>query len=204
MQDAMIQYSLIAYSVMAQTGEPGPRTGAKVITGANAPIGLYPCAPGGPNDYVYIYTTRAANHQWVRLCNVLGRDELAEDPRFATPVSCMENEAKLDAILSEWSRRYDKREAMEILGAAGIPAGAVFDTAELQADENMTARGIFRTVRHPTRGDFKMPSRPVKMSANDVPLAPAPLLGEHSESVLGDWLGLSAADVAGLKDDGAI
>lgn len=140
----------------------------------------------------------------MRLCNVLGRDELAEDPRFATPVSCMENEAKLDAILSEWSRRYDKREAMEILGAAGIPAGAVFDTAELQADENMTARGIFRTVRHPTRGDFKMPSRPVKMSANDVPLAPAPLLGEHSESVLGDWLGLSAADVAGLKDDGAI
>ena len=204
MQDAMLQYTRIAYSVMARTGKPGPRTGSKVIMGGTAPSGLYPCAPGGPNDYVYIYATRAANHHWERLCKVVGREELAEDERFSTPTKRLENEAELDAMLTQWSIGRDKREAMEILGAAGIPAGAVFDTAELQADENMAERGIFQTVQHPTRGEFKMPAWPVKMSGSDVPLAPAPLLGEHAESVLNEWLGLSPEDVSNLKADGAI
>ncbi len=204
MQDAMLQYTRIAYAVQAQTGKPAPRTGAKVITGGNAPSGIFPCAPGGPNDYVYIYTTRAGSHHWERLCKVLGRDELVADERYATPAKRLEREAEIDAMLSEWTRRRSKREAMEILGAAGIPAGAVFDTAELHGDENLERRGIFQTIEHPTRGSFKMPAWPVKMSNSEVPLAPAPLLGQHAESVLDEWLGMSEDDVSALRSEGAI
>ena len=59
-------------------------------------------------------------------------------------------------------------------------------------------------MAHPDRGDFKMPAWPVKMSGSNVPLAAAPLLGEHNAAVLGDWLGMSEDDVNTLKSDGVI
>ncbi|MDP6709318.1 MAG: CoA transferase [Alphaproteobacteria bacterium] len=204
MQDAMIQYSRVAYAVQAVTGKAAPRNGAKVITGGTAPCGIFPCKPGGPNDYVYIYTTRAANHQWERLLKAIGREDLIDDARFANPKERLKHEAEVEAMLSEWTGQRDKREAMAILGEAGVPAGAVLDTEELMADPDLEARGIFQTVAHPARGDFKMPAWPVKMSDSKVPLDPAPLLGEHSEAVLGDWLGLGPDEVAALKADGAL
>lgn len=204
MQDAMIQYSRIAYSTMADFGKPAPRTGAKVISGHSAPSGLFPCRPFGPNDYVYVYASRAAGHQWVRLCETIGRPEMARDPRFATPRSRLEHEAEIDEAISAWSRQRDKREAMEILGRAGVPAGAVFDSMELYNDEDMERRGIFQTVHHPVKGDFKMPAWPVKLSGSNLSLEPAPLLGEHTGEVLADWLELSEAEVEALRRQGAI
>ncbi len=204
MQDAMLQYSRIAYSVQALTGKAAPRNGAKSITGGTAPCGIFPCKPGGPNDYVYIYTTRAANHQWERLLRAIGREDLLDDERFQTPLKRRDNEAEIEALLSKWTMQRDKREAMQILGSAGVPAGAVLDTMELFNDPDLEARGIFQTMKHPKRGDFKMPAWPVKMSGSKVPLEAAPLLGQHSQSVLGDWLGMSPDEVAALKDDGAL
>ena len=204
MQDAMIQYSRVAYAVQAVTGEPAKRNGAKVITGNTAPCGIFPCKPGGANDYVYVYTTRAGNHQWERLLRAIDREDLIGEARFATPKKRFENEAEVEEMLSQWTRQRSKREAMAILGEAGVPAGAVLDTMELWSDPDLEARGIFETVRHPDRGDFKMPAWPVQMSASKVPLAPAPLLGQHSEAVLGDWLGMAPDEVRALKDDGAL
>ncbi|MDH3737745.1 MAG: CoA transferase [Alphaproteobacteria bacterium] len=204
MQDAMLQYSRVAYAVQAGTGKPAPRAGAKIITGGTAPVGIFPCDPGGPNDYVYIYTTRAGNHQWDRLLSAIGRDDLKDDPRFSSPPKRLENQTEVEELLSQWTRQRDKREAMEILGKAGVPAGAVYDSMELYNDANLEARGIFQTMDHPDRGDFKMPVWPVKMSGSDVPLAAAPLLGEHNQTVLGDWLGMDADEVDGLKADGVL
>lgn len=204
MQDAMLQYSRIAYAVQARTGQAAVRAGAKVLTGGNAPSGTFPCKPGGPNDYVYVYTSRANAQHWERLLKTIGREDLIGDERYNSPNKRLEREAEVDALLTEWTMQHDKRTAMELLGAAGVPAGATFDTLELQNDPDLEARGMFQTMHHPERGDFKMPAWPVKMSESDVPVAPAPLLGEHTEDVLGDWLGLSADDVAGLKSDGTI
>ncbi len=204
MQDAMLQFTRLAYSVQARTGRAAPRAGAKVLATGNAPCGIYPCKPGGPNDYVYIYTSRAANHHWERLLGAIGRDDLIDDPRYASPAKRAEHEAEVDALLSEWTMQRDKRAAMEILGAAGIPAGATFDTMELLNDPDLEARGIFQTVQHPDRGAHKMPAWPVKMSASNVPLAPAPLLGEHTEAVLDEWLDVGTEEIAALRADGAI
>ena len=204
MQDAMIQYSRIAYSTMADTGRPGPRTGNKTITGVSAPSGIFPCKGGGPNDYVYIFASRANEQHWQRICDVLGRPELKHDERFNSPIKRVENERALDRILTEWSLARSKHEAWEALGSAGVPAGAVLDTAELHADPDMARRGIFRTVKHPQKGDFKMPAWPAKLSDCDVPLTAAPLLGQHTEEVLGEWLNMTPSDVQSLRDDGAI
>ncbi len=77
---------------------------------------------------------------------------------------------------------------MRILGASGVPAGAVFGTKELWEDGNMRARGLFATVEHPTRGEVTIPGWPVRMSDSHVPVAAAPLLGADTEAVLEEWL----------------
>ena len=93
---------------------------------------------------------------------------------------------------------------MEAIGAAGVPVGAVFDSKELSDSEDMRARGIFQTVKHPERGDFLMPGWPVKASGNDVPVECSPTLGQHTDEVLSDWLGLSGGEVDALREKGAV
>jgi len=204
MQDAMINYCRLAYAVQATTGEAAPRRGNEVIMAGSAPSDVFLCAPGGPNDYVYIYTTRASNLHWERLCEVIGRPELKDDPRFATAPARSANQKDLDEAITAWTSQRSKEEAMQAIGAAGVPVGAVFDSKELSDSEDMRARGIFQTVQHPERGDFLMPGWPVKMSGNDVPVECSPTLGEHTDEVLSDWLGLSGGEVEALRDKGAV
>ena len=100
--------------------------------------------------------------------------------------------------------QYDKRELMEMLGAVNVPGGAVFDVKELRDDPHLRKRGMFVTVKHPTRGDFTMPGFPVKMSKSSVPVTAAPLLGQHTGEVLGEMLGYTPEQVAKLKAEKVI
>ena len=93
MQDAMLHYMRTNFSTQARTGKAVERDGTRSGGGSNAPSGLYPCAPGGPNDYVWIMTSRANPEHWARLCKVMGREELINDPRFATPDDRVKNDA---------------------------------------------------------------------------------------------------------------
>ena len=204
MQDAMLQYSRLAYAYRDMHGKPAPRAGAKVFTTGNAPMGIFPCKPGGKNDYVYIYTTRAGNHHWERLCNLIGRPELITDPRFADPKARAENEPEIDAILTEFTKQHDKRTAMKLIGECGVPCGAVLDVGELYDDPDLNARGIFQHMDHPERGSYKMPGWPVKVNGGHLPVPPAPLLGEHVDSVLSGWLNMSAEEIAELRKGGAV
>jgi crotonobetainyl-CoA:carnitine CoA-transferase CaiB-like acyl-CoA transferase len=78
------------------------------------------------------------------------------------------------------------------------------DTMELSSDPDLNRREIFVTVKHPVRGDFKMPGWPVKMSASKVPITAAPLLGADTDEVYGTLLGLSQDELAALREDKAI
>ena len=107
-------------------------------------------------------------------------------------------------MLEPWTMSRTKAEAMETISSAGVPCSAVYDTVELSENPNFEERGIFQTMHHPTRGEFKMPAWPVKMSGNDVPMSAAPLLGEHSGEVLTEWLEMSDEEIALMRDQGTI
>jgi formyl-CoA transferase len=89
---------------------------------------------------------------------------------------------------------------MEMIGSAGIPAGAVLDNDELLHDPTLRERGMFVEIDHPTRGEIVIPGWPVKMSNSDVLVTPAPLLGQHNEEVLGEVLGYTPEKVAELRE----
>jgi formyl-CoA transferase len=202
MQDAMLHYIRNACSVTTKTGKAAPRVGSRT-TEANPPGNIYPCAPGGRNDYVYVYTSRANPQHWPRLLETIGRNDLIGDPRYQTREARIEREAEVDAIISEWTRKHDKYEAMRLIGAAGIPVGAVRDTYELLNDPDFEQRGIIQTIQHPT-GPFRMAGWPVCFNGKPPVVKPAPLLGQHSAEVLKDWLEMNDEQVAALRADKVI
>lgn len=204
MQDAMLQYARLAFSDTMKTGKPSARAGEGVVTGGNAPMGLFPCKPGGSNDYVYIYVNRGNNRQWHRLLEVIGRADLIGDARYETARDRFAHKAEINALLEPWTLERTKTEAMDIIGGAGVPCGAIYDSLELSENPDFEKRGIFQWIDHPTRGKVKMPAWPVKMSGNDIKVEPAPLLGEHNEEILSDWLGMSPDEIAQLKAEGAV
>jgi crotonobetainyl-CoA:carnitine CoA-transferase CaiB-like acyl-CoA transferase len=204
MQDAIMHYMRINFATQGLTGQAAKRGGSKVPGVNNAPMGLYPCAPGGPNDYVYIMTSRANPDHWDRLLKVVGREELIGDLRYATPAGRVAREQEVDEIISAWTRTRTKHDAMRAVGQAGIPAGAVLDTMELQNDPSFEDRGIMQVMHHPIHRDFKMPGWPVRVDGKPPTLKSSPVLGEHTETVLREWLGLNAQAVEALRTEGAV
>ncbi len=204
MQDAIMHYMRINFATQGLTGKAAQRGGAKVPGVNNAPMGLYPCAPGGPNDYVYIMTSRANPDHWDRLLKLIGREDLVGDKRYATPADRVALEPEVDEIIAAWTRTRSKHDAMKAVGEAGIPAGAVLDTDELNSDVTFEQRGIMQTMVHPVHRPFKMPAWPVRVDGKPSRLTSSPMLGEHTDRVLSDWLGLNDAAVASLKSEGAI
>jgi formyl-CoA transferase len=204
MQDAMLHYIRIAFAAQYRTGKAAERAADSSVSATTPPMGTFPCKGGGSNDYVYIFTSRANPEHWRRLLGVIGREDVADDPRYATPWSRAEHAAEVNEMISAWTRQHDKREAMEIIGAAGIPAGAVLDTMELSSDPTFETRGITPVIDHPTVGKFKMVAWPVRFGGRPPPVKPAPLLGANNEDVLSHWLGLGANDVGDLRKGGII
>src|SRR5262245_50656519 len=203
MQDAMLHYMRTCFAVQARTGKAAPRRGGKTVMGANAPSGLYQCKPYGPNDWIYVMTSRANPEHWARLMKLFGREELVEDPRYASGPARLEHEAEVDAIVTEWTRKHTKEEAMTLISGVGVPAGAVFDTMELHNDPSFEKRGIMQVMEHP-RGPFKMPAWPVRVDGKPPRISASPLLGQHTAEVLNTWLGIEAAEVATLKTEGVL
>jgi formyl-CoA transferase len=200
MQEAVINVCRIAYVGHALGNGPARRRGDGGTLGASAPTGLYRCQGDGPNDYCYIHATRGDHQHWQRLMCTIGREDLLTDPRFATTRDRAEHAAELNSIIETWTCQRTKVEAMESLGRAGVPAGAVFDTEELLHDPFLRKRGMFATVQHPVRGEFTMPGWPVKMSESHVPPRSAPLLGQDNPTVFGELLGRSPQQLADLHD----
>ena len=200
MQDSVMHYSRGGFITQARTGKAAPRR----PPANNPPGGIYPCKPGGSNDYVYLLTSRANPEHWPRLLKLIGREGLIGDKRYATPMDRLEREPEVDAVIAAWTRHHTKQEAMQLIGAAGIPAGAVLDTMELQNDPSFERRGIMQVVHHPEHGDFKMPAWPVRVDGKPSKVVASPVLGQHTAQVLGTWLGMSEADVEGLRRDGAV
>ena len=92
---------------------------------------------------------------------------------------------------------------MRLIGGAGVPAGAVLDTGDLLGEPSFEKRSIIQTVRHPN-GELRIPAFPVCFDGAPPQVKPAPLLGEHTAEVFGEWLGMSSGHVAALRDKGIV
>jgi crotonobetainyl-CoA:carnitine CoA-transferase CaiB-like acyl-CoA transferase len=205
MQDAMVHYMRVPFSRTQLSGQAQLRGGSdRSQPGGLVPSALYPCKPGGPNDYVYVFTSRANPEHWTRLLKAIGREDLVGDPRYDTNQARSQRAAEVDEIIAQWTRRHTKEEAMRIIGEAGVPAGAVFDTLELLNDASLAERGIMQTIEHPTTGTYKMPAWPVRFDGKPPRVKPSPLLGQHNAEVLGGWLGIGAPEIEALRTEGII
>jgi formyl-CoA transferase len=204
MQEAVINYCRISFASQLSSGQPAARWGNRSQLGATAPSGVYPCRPGGPNDYVFVYTTRANNRQWERLLELIGQAHLKSDPRFKDPKTRTANADVIDRMITEWTSSRTKQESMEQLGAVGVPAGAVLDTVELTEDEHLNRRKTMVTIEHPVRGRLRIPGWPVKMERSEVEVVASPLLGQHNHDVYGGLLGMELDEIKKLEHEGVI
>jgi formyl-CoA transferase len=199
MQDAVVNLIRISLRDHQRAGYALPRTGNQL--GRSVPGTTYACAPGGPNDYVFIY---AQPQMWPAMLGVMGRPELAEDPRFASPAARWENRAALDAIVEEWTRRRGKHEVMRLMGDAGVPCGACQDTGEVLADPHLRAREMILDLEDPVRGRFQTVGCPVKLSDSPAEVTRPPSIGEHTEELLGALCGLGPEEVQRLRERGVV
>jgi crotonobetainyl-CoA:carnitine CoA-transferase CaiB-like acyl-CoA transferase len=151
--------------------------------------------------------TGGAAALWPRLQEMLGRPDLATDPRFATPDQRRRNWPALRDIIGEWVGRFATvEEALDALRAARIPAAPVLTPEEVAAHPHLAARGAFPTVPHPTRGPVRVTAAPFHIDGRAVtPAGPAPYrVGEHTRAVLSGLLGYKDRDIDDLAQAGVI
>jgi crotonobetainyl-CoA:carnitine CoA-transferase CaiB-like acyl-CoA transferase len=134
---------------------------------------------------------------------VIGRPELASDPRYAERATRHAHQDDLDAEITAWTATRDHRTAMAELQAAGVPGGAVLSVAELFDDPNLRARGFWEQIAHPDAGVWDVDG--VAWTLREHPAhvrIPAPGFAEHNDYVLRHLLGLSDAEINALNVEG--
>ena len=152
------------------------------------------------------FALAAANErQWATLCETIGRPDLRDDPRFATNGARVSNRPALVAALNEVFAACDVGEWLAALRAAGLPCGPINAVPDVFDHPQAQARGLALETDHPTAGPIQMTGFPYKLSQTPAEVRrPPPLLGQHTEEVLTELLGYSAAEVAVLQERGAI
>lgn len=180
-----------------RTGEVRGPSGT-TITGI-VPTNTYPTKDGG-----HVVIGANGDSVYRRLMRAAGRPDLADDERMADNVGRVAHQEELDAAIGAWTATLDAEEVLQALDEATVPAGPIMSVADMMDDPHMTSRGLFEEV--------EVGGRPLKVPAilprlGDTPGGtrwPGPALGEHNEEILGGWLGLDAADLRRLGDDGVI
>ena len=141
---------------------------------------------------------------WDALVAATERPDLLVDPRFESIEVRRENADALYEEFAAWTRERTKHEAMETLGAAGVPCSACLDTKELHTDPHLVERGFVKMIDHPMHGEVPLLGFAPRLSASDVPIQRSPLLGEHTEEVLAEELHLEPGEIAALKEAGVV
>ncbi|HEX5325955.1 MAG TPA: CoA transferase, partial [Acetobacteraceae bacterium] len=199
MQDAVVNLIRVSLRDHQRLGRPMPRSGNQL--GRTVPGTTYPCAPGGPNDYVYIF---AQPQMWRAFLGAIGRPELADDPRFAGPEARWESRDALNAIVADWTRQRSKHEVMRLLGDAGVPCGACQDTGEVLADPHLRAREMIVDIDYPPRGTYQTVGCPIKLSDSPAQVTRPPLLGEHTGELLHTLCDVAPEELNRLRGDGIV
>jgi formyl-CoA transferase len=180
-------------------GEATPRAGN--ASGGGQPGWVVKCAPGGPNDYAYVIIQPPG---WAPLMRAIGREDLIEDPEWATPEARLPKLDQCFAMIEKWTQTKTKFEVMEILNPVNVPCGPILSMKELAVEPSLRDTGTVVEVDHPTRGKYLTVGNPIKLSDSPTEVVRSPLLGEHTDEVLKSVVGWSDEQVAAARKSGAI
>ncbi|OQR35807.1 carnitine dehydratase [Pseudomonas sp. Bc-h] len=164
-----------------------------------APSNTYPTADGA-----YVVIAGNSDPIFKRLMQTIGRPDLGEAPEFAQNDGRAAQSEMLDATISAWSSSLPIDDVLQALEQAEVPAGRIYNVADIVADPHYQAREMILDAQLPGGTNVKMPGIVPKLSETPGSVNwQGPALGQHTDSVLGD-LGLTAADIAQLKTDGVV
>jgi benzylsuccinate CoA-transferase BbsF subunit len=164
-----------------------------------APHGVYPCKGEDRWCTIAVHT----DEEWSALCREMGRPEYKEDPRFKTFNDRKKNEDELNKLVGDWTSNLKAEDVMERLQTAGVPAGVVKNTADVYEDPQLRSRNVFWPMEHSEMGMFTHLGQSFELSETpSQPYSPSPLLGEHTEYVCTEILGMSDEEFVDLMQAG--
>ena len=143
---------------------------------------------------------------WSLLCNLMGRPELIEEPRFKLNRDRVKNHEDVKKIVEEWTSTRTVSEIVDTLLATGIPAAPIYNIAQVSEDQHIAgAREMFVQTEHPKAGPIKLTGSHIKLSDTKPAIrTPSPSLGQHNEELLSAMIGLTAQEIKELKESGVI
>ena len=182
-------------------GDATPRAGND--SGGGQPGRILKCKnwETDPNAYTYFITQAAA---WENICDLIDKPEWKEDPEYATPVARLRHLNAIFETIEAWTKTKTKFEVMNICNPLNIPVGPILSMKELAEEPSLRKTGTIVEVEHPERGKYLSVGCPIKLSGSAVKVTRSPLLGEHTDEILRDVLGYSGAEVAAIKESGAV
>jgi crotonobetainyl-CoA:carnitine CoA-transferase CaiB-like acyl-CoA transferase len=164
------------------------------------PYQVFEVAPRDDGSADHLILAVGNDGQFARFCQVAGRPELAADARFTRNADRVRHRAVLVPLLEAVMKTRAKSAWLPALEAAKVPCGAINNLAEVFADDQVQARRMVDAWTHPQRDDLRLVASPLKLSATPVRKErPPPLLGQHTDEVLADVLGLSPERIAQLR-----
>jgi crotonobetainyl-CoA:carnitine CoA-transferase CaiB-like acyl-CoA transferase len=196
LMEAAVQQTYWQAAMFFATGiNAGPTGSAHILT---APYQAFATRDG------WINVGGANQANWERIARVIGRPELASDPRFARNADRMRNTAELTALISERLRERPSADWVRDFEAAGVPVGPVNRIGDMLADPQVAARNMVVEVDHPRAGRTRALGMPIKFGTGAADMTrPAPLFGQHSREIL-DALGYSSDEIAALERGGTV
>jgi formyl-CoA transferase len=182
-------------------GEAAPRAGND--SGGGQPGWILKCKgwETDPNAYIYFITQAPV---WEPICDIIGKPEWKTDPDYATPRARLPRLKHIFGTIEEWTMTKSKFEVMEICNDKDIPVGPILSMKEIAEEPSLRQTGTIVEVDHPVRGKYLTVGNPIKMSDSISDVKRSPLLGEHTDEILGDVLGYSAKELAEIRVSGAI
>ncbi len=165
------------------------------------PSSLLPAADGYASAGLEI---GVAADTWPRLCEIMGRPDLAADDRFATALARRHNREAMAEEVSHWVRSQPKERVYHVLQGLRSIAGYVADAADLHRSEQLLARHYFQEIDHPVVGPARYPAIPFRFDTEPLPEGRAPLLGEHNYLIYGEEMRMARSELDRLEALGVI
>ncbi len=153
------------------------------------------------NAYVYFITQAAV---WGNICDLIGKPEWKEDHGYAKPEARLDKIPQIFDTIEEWTKTKTKFEVMEACNPLNIPCGPILSMKELAEEPSLRETGTIVEVDHPERGKYLTVGNPIKLSDSPAEVVRSPLLGEHTNEILKDVLGLSDDEVQESWASGAL